>query len=109
VRPNPYPVDVDEPRVVDNPERKRYELWLGEKLAGVIVYRARPDALALIHTEVEPAFEGQGLGAKLVAGALEDVRRRGLKIVPLCPFVRSYLERHPGDADLIAPRPARSA
>jgi predicted GNAT family acetyltransferase len=43
-----------------------------------------------------------------VAGALEDVRRRGLEVVPLCPFVRSYLERHPDDADLIAP-PARRA
>jgi uncharacterized protein len=98
----------DEVRVVDNPEGKRYELWLGETLAGVIVYRPRPDALALVHTEIDPAYEGHGLGAKLVAAALDDVRRRGLKIVPLCPFVRSYLERHPENADLVAPR-ARSA
>jgi predicted GNAT family acetyltransferase len=102
-------MEVDEARVVDNPESRRYELWLGEALAGVIVYRPRPDALALVHTEIDPAYEGQGLGAKLVAAALDDVRRRGLKIVPLCPFVRSYLERHPEDADLVAPRPARSA
>jgi predicted GNAT family acetyltransferase len=102
-------VDVDEARVVDNPESKRYELWVGDTLAGTIVYRARPDEVVLVHTEIDPAFEGQGLGAKLVAGALDDVRRRGLAIVPLCRFVRSYLERHPEDADLIAPRPARSA
>ena len=102
-------MQVDEARVVDNPEAKRYELWLGETLAGVILYRPRPDALALVHTKVEPAFEGRGLGGKLVAGALDDVRRRGLLIVPLCPFVRSYLERHPADADLIASGPVRSA
>jgi predicted GNAT family acetyltransferase len=102
-------VEVDDARVVDNPEDQRYELWLGETLAGVIVYRPRPDALALVHTEVDPAFEGRGLAAKLVAAALDDVRRRGLKIVPLCPYVRSYLERHPDDTDLVAPRPARSA
>jgi uncharacterized protein len=96
-------------RVVDNPQASRYELWLGATRAGVIKYRSRPGAVLLVHTEVDPAFEGRGLGAKLVAGALDDVRRRGLRIVPLCPFVRSYLERHPEDADLIAPRPARSA
>lgn len=94
---------------MDNPERRRYELWVGDTLAGKIVYRSRPGALALVHTEVDHAFEGQGLGAKLVAGVLEDVRRRGLKIVPLCRFVRSYLERHPDAADVIAPIAARGA
>jgi uncharacterized protein len=103
-------VEVQEPRVVDSPERRRYELWVDDTLAGKIVYRARSeDVLALIHTEVEPAFEGQGLAAKLVAGALEDVRRRGLTVVPICAFVRSYLERNPADADLIAPRAGRTA
>jgi uncharacterized protein len=62
--------------------------------------------VVLIHTEVEPAFEGQGLGARLVAGALEDLRARGLKLVPQCPFVRAYLRRHPDQADLVAGDPA---
>ena len=100
---------VVEPRLVDNPARARYELWLGESLAGVLIYSPRPGALALVHTEIEPEFEGQGLGAKLVAGVFDDLRRRGLKLVPLCPFVRSYLERHPEQADLVAPTAARSA
>ena len=89
-------------RVVDNPEQLRYELWLGATLAGVIAYRPQPGAILLLHTEVDPAFEGQGLGARLVAGALDDLRARGLKLVPQCPFVRSYLRRHPEDADLVA-------
>jgi uncharacterized protein len=89
-------------RVVDNPEELRYELWLGATRAGVIVYQPQPAAVRLLHTEVDPAFEGQGLGARLVAGALEDLRARGRKLVPQCPFVRSYLRRHPEDADLVA-------
>jgi uncharacterized protein len=98
-------VDTD-PRVVDNPDGRRYELWLGETLAGFIDYRTEPGTVMLLHTEVDPAFEGQGLGARLVAGALDDLRSRGLKLVPLCPFVRAYLRRHPEQADLVAHGPA---
>jgi uncharacterized protein len=100
---------MDEVRVVDNPAARRYELWVGETLAGRIIYRPRTDSLALVHTSVEEAFEGRGLGGRLVAAALDDARARGLKVVPICPFVRSYLERHPGYGDLVAASPARSA
>jgi predicted GNAT family acetyltransferase len=93
---------VPDLRVVDNPQASRYELWLGATRAGVIRYRSEPGAILLVHTEVDPAFEGQGLGARLVAGALDDLRARGRKLVPLCPFVRTYLRRHPEDADLVA-------
>jgi predicted GNAT family acetyltransferase len=86
---------MEEPRIVDNPEVPRYELYVGEELAGTLLYSRRNGTIALIHTEVDEAFEGHGLGSKLVAGALEDVRRQGLEMVPVCPFVRSYLARHP--------------
>lgn len=89
-----------EPRVIDNPKESRYELWLGDTRAGFIEYQSEPGTVLLVHTEVDPAFEGQGLGVRLVAGALADLRARGLKLVPLCPFVRAYLRRHPEDADL---------
>jgi predicted GNAT family acetyltransferase len=92
-------------RVVDNPEESRYELWLGATRAGVIEYEAEPGTILLLHTEIDPAFEGQGLGAQLVAAALEDLRARGLKLVPQCPFVRSYLHRHQEYADLVAGGP----
>jgi predicted GNAT family acetyltransferase len=95
-----------EPRVTDNRRASRYELWLGATRAGLIEYRSEPGVVFLIHTEVDPAFEGQGLGERLVAGALEDLRARGLKLVPLCPFVRVYLRRHPDQADLVAGDPA---
>jgi uncharacterized protein len=95
-----------EPRVADNPRASRYELWLGTTRAGLIEYQSEPGMVFLVHTEVDPAFEGQGLGERLVAGALEDIRARGLKLVPLCPFVRAYLRRHPDQADLVAGDPA---
>jgi uncharacterized protein len=57
--------------------------------------------LALVHTEVEPRHEGRGFASRLVAGALDDIRARGLGVVPTCPFVRSYLERHPEYGDLV--------
>jgi hypothetical protein len=51
---------------------------------------------------VDEAHEGQGIGSRLAAGALDDIRGRGLTIVPLCPFVSAYLARHSEYADLVA-------
>lgn len=85
----------------DNPHEERYELVLEDAVVGEIVYRRRPGAMVLLHTEVSEELEGQGLGAQLVAGALDDVRARGLRLVPLCPFVSAYLRRHPEYADLV--------
>jgi uncharacterized protein len=96
-------VDSDDARVVDNPASRRFELWVGDELAGVLVYRSRPGARALVHTEIYDEFEGRGLGGKLVTGVLNEVRGRGLGVIPICPFVRSYLERHPEQADLVVP------
>ena len=93
-------------RVVDNPEELRYELWLEATRAGFIDYRSEPGVILLVHTEVDPAFEGQGLGARLVAGTLDDLRARGLRLVALCPFVRSYLRHHREYADLGTRGPA---
>ena len=87
--------------VRDNPSQLRYEMSVDGKAAGCIRYRRLPGAVALVHTEVEPQFEGHGLGGKLVEGALNDIRERGLKLVPICPFVSSYLDQHPEYRHLI--------
>jgi predicted GNAT family acetyltransferase len=88
-----------EPRVVDNPDAKRYELWLGDELAGEIRYSLRDDGkLVLIHTEIDPGHKGEGLGNVLVKGGLDDLHERGIEYVVVCPFVRAYLRRHPEDA-----------
>ena len=88
-------------RVVDNRERRHYELWLGDEQAGYIAYREEPGAVVLIHTEIDPKYEGHGLGSQLVQGALDDIRERGLRLIPVCPFVRAYLQRHPEQRDLV--------
>jgi predicted GNAT family acetyltransferase len=96
-------VDV-EVEVVDNPELQRFEARVDGQVAGEIVYRERADGrLVLLHTQVDDQFEHRGIGGRLVAGALDDIRSRGLAIVPLCPFVSAYLGRHPEYADLVAP------
>jgi len=87
--------------VRDNPTASRYELLHEDDVVGEILYRLTPDAVVLVHTEVLPSLEGEGFGARLVAGALDDIRARGLHVVPLCPFVRSYIRRHPDYRDLV--------
>jgi uncharacterized protein len=89
------------PEVVDNPSELRYELLVDGERVGLIRYRRQPDALVLVHTEVDPEREGEGLGNTLVKGALDDLRSRGLKVVPVCPFVAAYIRRHPDYADLV--------
>jgi uncharacterized protein len=88
--------------VHDNPEERRYEARIGTNVVGVISYQAEPSRLTLVHTEVDPVAEGKGVGSRLVAGAFEDIRSRGLSLVPVCPFVRTYVRRHPEQADLVA-------
>jgi predicted GNAT family acetyltransferase len=88
--------------VQDNPSGLRYELFLDGDLIGELLYSRFHDRIALIHTEVSPSVEGRGLGARLVAGALDDIRARGLHVVPICPFVSSYISRHPDYGDLVA-------
>ena len=88
-------------RVLDNPRELRYELRVDGDLVGEIRYRREPGIVVLVHTEVDPPFEGQGLGAELVRGALEDLRARGELVVPFCPFVAAYIGRHPEFEDLV--------
>jgi uncharacterized protein len=87
--------DVSETEVVDVPEASRYELRLGGHLIGLAAYRRRNGRIAFTHTEVDESCAGRGFGSRLAAAALEDSRRQGLEIVPLCPFIAHYLERHP--------------
>jgi predicted GNAT family acetyltransferase len=87
--------------VINNETEQRYEIHVDGALAGFAEYRLRPDALVFTHTEVFDAYEGQGLGGTLAKSALDDVRARGVRIRPLCPFIASYIERHPAYQDLV--------
>ncbi len=88
-------------RVVDNPTRHRYEAFVDDELAGFVTYRMRPGVVVLVHTEVDTAFEGHGVGGHLAKEALADIRDRGLKVDPVCRFIARYLQRHPEYADLV--------
>ena len=87
--------------VRDNDAAHRYELLVEDEVVGELIYRARDDVVTLIHTEIAPQFEGHGLGDQLVTYALDDIRARGLEIVPVCPFVGAYLRRHTEYEDLV--------
>lgn len=87
--------------VVDDPTGQRFELRVDGAVAGFAAYRAGDPVVTLTHTEVDPAYEGQGLGSVLVRGALDQLGGRGAQVRPACPFVRSYIERHPDYLDLV--------
>ena len=88
--------------VRDDPQELRYELLDDSGvMIGEIRYVLEPGAVALVHTEVDPEFQGHGLADELVQGAVNDLRERGLKMIPVCPYVRAWLRRHPEQADLV--------
>jgi uncharacterized protein len=93
---------VDRLRVEDNPTESRYEAILDGRVVGVSEYELEAERIVFVHTEVDSSVEGLGIGSRLVAGALDDVRRRGLKLVVECPFIAAWLRRHRDYADLLA-------
>lgn len=93
--------------VIDNAAEKRYELDLGKGDMALIEYATGDGFVVLTHTEVPSAYEGQGIGKELVLAALEDIRSKGLRVVPQCSFVEVYIRRHPEWVDLV--RTAESA
>jgi hypothetical protein len=101
--PQPMPTERAPLHVRDVPDRSRYEARVGDDpaLAALIDYRLGERWIALTHTEVRPGFEGQGLGSRLVRVVLEDLRERGIPVVPKCPFVVGWLHRHPEHHDVL--------
>ncbi|HYW17356.1 MAG TPA: GNAT family N-acetyltransferase [Allosphingosinicella sp.] len=87
--------------VRNNEAASQYELEVEGQLA-LAAYRLGDGRVTFTHTEVPDALEGQGIGSKLVAAALEDVRTKGLKVIPACAFVKHYIEKHPEAQDLLA-------
>jgi predicted GNAT family acetyltransferase len=89
-------MDVTEIDVIDNREAGRFEVVLGEERAE-LRYRLDGTDLLLTHTEVPDAFEGKGVGSRLVRAALDRAGHDGLTLVPFCPFARAWLGKHPDD------------
>jgi predicted GNAT family acetyltransferase len=94
---------TDAPVVTDNPAASRYELHVGEELAGFLDYKLRQHdtEISLVHTEIKPAFQGDHLATRLARFSLDDARRRGLAVLPYCPYLTSWIKKHPEYADLV--------
>lgn len=86
--------------VRDNNEAGRYELPAGDEMA-VAYYHQRDGSLVFTHTEVPVDLRGQGIASTLIAGALDDARARGLRVVPACSFVRTFIKTHSKYLDLL--------
>jgi predicted GNAT family acetyltransferase len=87
--------------VADDRAAERFVITVDGEPAGFAQYRDRGRAISFVHTEIDDRFEGRGLGGRLVSAALDDVRGRGLAVLPFCPFVRGHIERHPDYLDLV--------
>jgi predicted GNAT family acetyltransferase len=84
------------------PDAPRFESVRDGGPVGELVYRLGGGVMSIAHTEVDPALEGQGIGAALVQAALEHARSEGLKVAPSCPYADSYMQRHPDSESLRA-------
>ena len=87
--------------VRDDQKQHRFEVRVDGEFAGFSAYRREGGAFAFTHTEVDDVHEGEGLGSELVRRALEEVREQGASVLPYCPFVASYLKKHPELQDLV--------
>ena len=87
--------------VVERPTELHYEIQVDGELAGKAFYEREGNSRTLTHTEIDSAHEGKGLGGKLAAGVFADVRARHLTVIPRCPFMVSYLQRHPDLIDVV--------
>jgi predicted GNAT family acetyltransferase len=88
-------------QVADNAAAERYEVTVDGAVAGFAAYHDRGRTRSFTHTEIDPSYEGRGLGGILVQVALDDARARGFEVLPFCPFVRSFIQRHPAYIELV--------
>jgi predicted GNAT family acetyltransferase len=86
---------TDEPTVRDNRAEHRFDISVGGDLAGSSFYEQIGNVRAFVHTEIDERFAGQGLGGILVRAALTAMKDAGTPVLPFCPFVRRYIQRHP--------------
>jgi predicted GNAT family acetyltransferase len=87
--------------VVDQPDRSRFEIHVDGEPVGLVAYRLHDGTITFLHTEIDDTYEGQGLGGTLVREALDAARARGLAVLPECPFVRGWIQRHDDYVDLV--------
>jgi predicted GNAT family acetyltransferase len=95
-------IDAEQLAVRDNPDANRYEIEVAGQLA-TLEYMRRDGEIVLVHAAVPPSLEGHGIAARVTRYALDAARADGLKVVVHCPYVASYVGRHPEYDDIIVP------
>lgn len=96
--------------VVRNTDLSRFEARVGDEVAGFAEYQLTDELIIFTHTEVDPSHEGERIGSTLARAALDAVREEGTRqVLPLCPFIKSWIERHRDYADLVYGAPATTA
>jgi len=95
--------DQAEPAIVvtDHPRESRFDLLVDGQRAGLVQYHLRGQVISLNHTEIDDEFQGRGLAARLARAVLDQARERGLAVLPYCPYIRSWMARHPEYVDLV--------
>lgn len=93
--------DQPQPQVRDNPDKRRFEIDLGDGSFAFAEYTLPEGKIMFTHTEVPPSHGGQGLGTRLIEAGLSAARERGLKVIPICPFFAAYMKEHPAVHDLL--------
>lgn len=93
--------------IEDAPGRSRFEILVDGTLVGFADYRMHAGRVVITHSEIDDAHQGQGLAARLTRGALDSIRERGLRVVPLCGYTATFIQRNPEYSDLLdGPSPA---
>ncbi len=91
----------DDIRVIDNPDRSRFEIYVADERVGLAEYRQLPGRMVFTHTEVNPDRQGQGLAGRLIRDGLDAAAERGLRVTPVCSYVADYIRRHPSYRPLV--------
>lgn len=85
----------DNYKLIDNEDRRQYEFHIDGYIAKIEYSKSKNGEIYLTHTEVPAGLEGQGIGSQLVEKVLKDIDRKNLRLIPLCPFVAAYIQKHP--------------
>lgn len=89
--------------MADVPDRERFEARTeAGELAGFVTYQLTGNIIAYTHTETLPEFAGKGVASTLARSVMDDARARGRTVVPICPYLQQWLDKHPGYEDIVA-------
>ncbi|VTU40870.1 putative acetyltransferase [Variovorax sp. PBS-H4] len=94
--------------ITNHPESHRYEAAIEGQLAGYCEYNLLSNAVMFTHTEVLPAYEGQGVGSALARHVLDEARAQGVAVIPACQFIAGYIRKHREYVDLVRPETQRA-